>query len=167
MEYYDRIKDEYRRSKRNTTRLFQTVMSVADEIGLEATLELLEQCVTEKRLAWLDRHLPSLEKSGDALTDGHRIFYEEYLGISTPKDGEEVEVTERKLVMRWRNECPALNACQELGLDTREICRKVYHGPSQVFLSRIDPRLRFDRDYSAIRPHMPYCEEIITLEELD
>jgi hypothetical protein len=42
---------------------------------------------------------------------------------------------------------------------------KSYHKPVQAFLSKIDPRLRFDRNYEALRPHTVYCEEIITLEE--
>ena len=29
---------------------------------------------------------------------------------------------------------------------------------------RIDPRLHFDRNYNALRPHTTYCEEIIYLE---
>jgi hypothetical protein len=35
----------------------------------------------------------------------------------------------------------------------------------QVFISRIDPQLRFQRNYDALRPYTPYCEEIITLVE--
>jgi hypothetical protein len=75
-----------------------------------------------------------------------------------------VEATHSKLVTRWWNACPTLAACQKLGLDTREVCRKAYHRPVQVFLAKIDPRLRFDRNYAVLRPHAPYCEEIITLE---
>jgi hypothetical protein len=167
MESYDRIRHEYRKRCGNATRLFQTILSAADEIGMEAALHILEECVIEKRLAWLDQHLATLERSGDPVADGCRIFYEEYLGISTPEDGEQVEVTERRLVTRWWNECPTLQACKELGLDPREICSKVYHRPVQAFLSRIDPRLRFDRNYDALRPHTPYCEEVIALEKVD
>ena len=76
-----------------------------------------------------------------------------------------VEQVDRKMVTRWWNHCPTLETCQKLGLDTREICRKAYHKPVQAFLSKIDPRLRFDRNYEALRPHTAYCEEIITLEE--
>jgi len=75
------------------------------------------------------------------------------------------DLTPTRLVSRWWNQCPTLDACQQLGLDTREICNKGYHKSVQVFLSRIHPRLRFDRNYDALRPHAPYCEEIFTLEE--
>ncbi len=64
---------------------------------------------------------------------------------------------------RWWNACPTLDICQKLGLDAREICRKACHQPVQVFLSQLDPRLRFERNYEALRPHAAYCEDIITL----
>lgn len=164
-EYYQRIKQQYENSRGDSTELFQTILSVAGEIGLDNALAFLEQCVIEKRLSWLDKNLESLDKMANPVLDGYRLFYESYLGISAPEDGEIVEQTERKIVTRWWNHCPTLEACQKLGLDTREICRKVYHKPVQVFLSKIDPRLRFERNYDALRPHTAYCEEIITLAE--
>jgi hypothetical protein len=67
-----------------------------------------------------------------------------------------VEATHSRLVTRWWNECPTLAACQKLGLDTREVCRKAYHRPVQVFLAKIDPRLRFDRNYALVQKQLPY-----------
>jgi hypothetical protein len=96
--------------------------------------------------------------------DGYNAFFERYLGLSIPRDGEVVEATPARLVVRWWNECPTLNACHRLGLDTRTVCRKAYHQPAEALLQRIDPRLRFERNYEAIRPYTPYCEEIIRLE---
>ena len=140
-------------------------MSLANEIGLDKALAYLEGCVIEKRLGWLGANLERLNRTGNPVLDGYRLFYETYLGVSVPGDGEIVEQHARRLVMRWWNPCPTLAACQKLGLDTREVCRKAYHQPVQAFLLRIDPRLRFDRNYAALRPHQPYCEEIITLVE--
>jgi hypothetical protein len=142
-------------------------MSISAEMGWDPALGCLRQCVTEKRLAWLDGNLETLERTGNPLADGYRIFYEVYLGISTPEDGEIVEATDKKLVTRWWNRCPTLEACTKLGLDTREICKKVYHEPVQAFLSRIDPRLRFARNYENLRPYAPYCEETIWLQSHD
>jgi hypothetical protein len=65
--------------------------------------------------------------------------------------------------MRWWNPCPTLEACVRLGLDTRTVCRQAYHQPVQVMLSRLDPRLRFERNYEALRPYVSYCEERIVL----
>ena len=50
-----------------------------------------------------------------------------------------------------------------LGLDTRYVCKKVYEAPTQTFMKRIHPKLRFSRNYDAIRPHSDYCEETIEL----
>ena len=164
-KYHQLIKQQYEKRSEDATELFQTILSVADEIGLDNALACLEQCVTEKRLAWLDKNLETLSKTGNPVFDGYRLFYEIYLDVSVPEDGEIVEQTDRKIVTRWWNHCPTLEACQKLGLDTREICQKAYHKPVQAFLSKIDPKLRFERNYEALRPHTAYCEEIISLEE--
>lgn len=160
---YEHIRRAYRQHSRDATPLFRTLLAVADETGLEVALSCLEQCVTVKRTAWLDEHLGHVERTGDALRDGYHLFYEVYLGLSVPADGAIVEWHERRTVTRWRNHCPTLEACQVLGLDTRTICRLAYHRPVQAFMSRIDPRLRFDRNYDALRPQAPYCEEILSL----
>jgi hypothetical protein len=76
-----------------------------------------------------------------------------------------VEHTQKRIVMRWWNPCPTLEACNKLGLDTREVCKKAYEKPVQEFLKQINPRLRFGRNYESIRPHAACCEEIIELED--
>ena len=154
-KYYQGILEKYKNKESDFGELFQTVLSIGDEVGLEKALGYLERCVVEKRLAWLD----------ERMDDAYRIFYESYLGISVPKDGEVVDKTDKKMVMRWWNYCPVLEGCKKFGLDTRVVCKKAYHKPVQVFLSRINSKLKFDRNYDSIRPYTPYCEEIITLEE--
>jgi hypothetical protein len=166
-EYYQCIKQAYENpTGGDATQLLQTVLSVAKRVGLRNALACLEGCVVEKRLSWLEHNLEGLERRGDPVMNGYRLFFEVYLGLSIPEDGEIVEHSESKLVMRWWNHCPTLEACMELGLDTRRVCRQAYHRPVQEFLSRLHPGLRFDRNYAALRPHTPYCEEIITLDEV-
>lgn len=121
----------------------------------------------KKRLSWFDRNEKALERTGNPVIDGYKMFYESYLGLSIPRDGEIIEATDGQLVTRWWNTCPTLEACQKLGLDTREICKKVYHQPVQALLSKVDQRLRFKRNYEALRPYTPYCEEIIVLQGSD
>jgi hypothetical protein len=161
--YTQMIKSQYEASRGNSVELFKTIVAIGGEIGLDGALEILQGCVVAKRLAWLERARPGLEKSGDPLRDGYQAFYERYLGLELPRDGEVVESSPRRLVMRWWNPCPTLDACLALGLEPREICRKVYEAPVQAMLSGIDPRLRFRRNYDAIRPHTGYCEEIIEI----
>ena len=163
-KYHQLIKEEYDNTKsEDSIQLLRTVLSVAEETGLDRALACLEDCVVEKRLAWLDDNLGRLDGTGTPVLDGYRLFYEFYLGLSPPEDGEIVEHTETKMVTRWWNRCSTLEACKTLGLDTREICRKAYHRPVQEFLSRVHPGLRFERNYDALRPYAPYCEEIIVL----
>jgi hypothetical protein len=161
--HYRLVKERYEGPAADYSELWQTILAIAAESSLEAALGCLERCVLDKRTAWLDANLAHLARSADPLADAYRIFYEEYLGVSVPSDGEIVERGPHRLVTRWCNRCPTLEACQELGLDTRVVCKRAYHEPVQVFVSRIDPRLRFQRNYDALRPYTPYCEEIITL----
>jgi hypothetical protein len=164
-EPYPLIKSQYEHSCGDSTRLFQAILAVMQETRLEGGLALLEKCVTEKRLAWLDKNLEGQERTGDPLWDAYHIFYEVYLGISPPQDGEIIERSPQRIVTRWWNRCPTLEACQKLSLDTRQVCRLAYHQPVQAFLLKIDPRLRFERNYAAICPHQAYCEELIIMDE--
>lgn len=161
--YQNIVRDEYRRSAGDFTKLFRRILAIVDDIGPDAAWKLLENCVVEKRLAWLDANPRVAHGTGDPIARGYFAFYEQYLGVRVPGDGEIVESTGERMVTRWWNPCPTLEACKKLGLDTREVCRKAYHEPVQAFLARIDPRLRFERNYNALRPYTPYCEETILL----
>jgi hypothetical protein len=163
LNYYQRIKRQYNNFQGDSTGLFNEILRISNEIGMDKALAYLEQCVVEKRSAWLKANLGEVKNGDDPVMDGYRWFYEKYLGVSVPKDGEIVERTGKRLVMRWRNPCPTLDACKKLGLDTREICKKAYQKPVQEFLKHINPKLRFDRNYECVRPHTAYCEEIIEL----
>ena len=164
-----RIKKAYQSSTGNSTALLQIVLDVGQEIGLYAALSVLEECVTEKRIAWWEAHRAQWEHTDRPLLDAYRLFYEDYLGVSVPRDGEVVSCTESRLTMRWWNPCPTLEACKRLGLNTRLICRQVYERPVEALVSRLVPdsspyAIRFERNYAALRPYAPYCEESFVLE---
>ena len=161
-----RIKFYYENARGVSTRLFQEILHVSKEIGLDEALSILERCVTEKRLAWAQAHLGKMKVTENPVLDGYRWFYETYLGLSVPDDGEIVELSEKMIVSRWWNPCPTLEACKQFELDTRIICKKAYHRPVQEFLMQLHPGLRFGRNYDCLRPHIAYCEEIIFLEGL-
>ena len=144
--------------------LLRAVLDAAAGGSLDRPLACLEQAVTEKRLAWLRAHAGELPRTGDPVQDGFRAFYEGYLGLAVPGDGEIIGRSPQRLVSRWWNPCPTLEACLRLGLDTREVCGKAYERPVEAFLRGVDARLRFTRNYEALRPLAPYCEEIIRLE---
>ena len=161
--HYKIIEAAYEASNGDLTELFKVLLQVADEIGLDLALKHLESCVIKERMSWLRNNLEPLGPSENIIDRAYRTFYEKYLGLSIPRDGEIVKKSENMIVMRWWNECPALAACERFHLDTRVVCRKTYHRPVEVFLAGIDPRLRFERDYDSIRPYSPYCEETIFL----
>ena len=163
-QFYHRVKSQYEHSFPDATGLFQTIQELAGEIGLDSALEILQGCVFEKRLAWYENVGHTFERTGDPLLDGYRLFYENYLHVAVPADGEIVERTEQYMVTRWWNRCPTLEACQKLGLDTRVVCRRVYQEPVEALLRKVDPCLRFRRNYTAIRPYAAYCEEILEVE---
>lgn len=162
---YQRIKQQYKNLQGDSTELFNEILLASNEIGMDTALAYLGECAIAKRAAWLKANLIETAQADDPVMAGYRWFYEKYLKVSVPQDGEIVEHTQRRLVMRWWNPCPTLEACKRLGLDTREVCKKAYEKPVQEFLKQIHPKLRFERDYENIRPHAAYCEEIIVLEE--
>jgi hypothetical protein len=160
-----RIKTYYENSHGDSTELFQEILQISKEIGLDEALSILERCVAEKRIAWAKAHLGEMKWTGNPVLDGYRWFYEKYLGVSVPEEGEIVELSDRRIVSRWWNPCPTLEACKKFGLDTRVICKKVYQQPVQMFLKQLHPGLRFGRNYDCLRPYTAFCEEIIFLEE--
>lgn len=108
LDYLERIKNCYENSRGDSTELFREILRISNEIGLDETLSILEHCVTQKRLAWAQAHLGEMEKTDNPVLDGYRWFYEKYLGLSVPGDGEIIELSENKIVSRWWNPCPTL-----------------------------------------------------------
>jgi hypothetical protein len=141
------------------TRLFSYIQRIEPLLGRERAWGILEDLVKERRLRWLSS---AKIRDGNPVEEAYRLFYSEYLQLN-PGDAEIVERTPRRIVVRWKNHCPTLDACRALGIDTRFVCRRVYESTTQAFVEKVDPRLRFSRSYEAIRPHSEYCEETIEL----
>ena len=72
-----------------------------------------------------------------------------------------INISENKLVFHSKNFCASLEACNILNLDTRFICKEIFEKPTEEFIKILNPKLRFSRNYSSIRPYADYCEEII------
>jgi|WetSurMetagenome_2_1015567.scaffolds.fasta_scaffold11861_4 tRNA(Arg) A34 adenosine deaminase TadA len=131
----------------------------------------LEHEVIRKRLAWLDEHgydARTVYDPGRPPILPRRAFellFADYMGVDLGRLPIEEESGDR---ITWLslNPCSRLDACVKLGLDTRTVCRAVYEKPVQFFLSRLDPSLRFVRDYEQIRPHAPHCRESIVRVDL-
>lgn len=145
-----------------TIRLFQTVIETSREVGWEKAWAKLEDEKCKGRIGWFEENKDKFHLEGTDVEKAYRLLYVEFLNLG-PSDGEIVEKTENRIVTRWYNPCDVLEACVALGLDTREICKRVYKKSAQVLISQINPKLRFRR--TTHRPHSPYCEEIIELIE--
>jgi len=121
----------------------------------------LERQTAEKRVAWCRRNLATLP-IGESATPraAFETVFLKYLGLSE----EDLEITfesEQEIAWRSANPCDTLEACGQLGLDTRVVCRAVYEKSTQAMISVLNPALRFLRSYTAIRPHATACEERI------
>jgi len=118
--------------------------------------------LTQKRLRWYEENKGRLELEGSDVRKAYALLLLRYMGLRQ----EEVPIVyedEKKIVWRSRNFCPILEACARLGLDTRDVCREAEERPVQELISKINPRLRFSRNYEKIRPYSEYCEESIEL----
>jgi hypothetical protein len=123
--------------------------------------ELIHQELLEKRLRWYQENKDTMRLKGSEVRKAYELLIE-YLGLH-PSEVPVAYEDERKIIWRSYNFCPVLEACMRLGLDTRKVCKQGWEKSVQELVSRINPDLRFSRNYEAIRPHAEYCEEGIEL----
>lgn len=122
----------------------------------------LAKMLKENRVRWFNNQKFQYD-SDDLLSAAYRLFLTK-LNISA----EEAPIVNRQknmLVIHSKNFCPTLEACKILGLDTRYVCGLLSEEPTQALLQQLDPNLRFKRNYNALRPYKPYCEEMIFLSD--
>jgi tRNA(adenine34) deaminase len=121
----------------------------------------IEDQVARKRISWFIQHRRTADHSRPSSPrEAYEMVFFDYMGLCE-NDVPVVSQTETKIVWLSRNPCPTLEACKLLGLDTRQICRAAYEKSTQALVSRLDPELRFHRDYDRIRPYSDHCREMI------
>jgi tRNA(Arg) A34 adenosine deaminase TadA len=142
---------------------------IALQLERLATMNLrtIEAEVAAQRVAWLEETVPR-QARGRSVSPrrAYELLFQDYMGLVLS----ELPVThETDSEIAWlsKNPCPTLEACQELSLDTRTVCRGAYEKSTQAFLSWLDPRLRFIRDYKVIRPYAAHCQERIIRLDFD
>jgi hypothetical protein len=131
----------------------------AREIG---SYDFIDKELVEKRLCWYEENEDKIHLRGSDVRKAYTLLLIEYLGLN-PKEVPVIYEDERKIVWRSYNFCPVLEACKKLRMDTREVCKKAEEKSVQELISKINPNLRFSRNYEKIRPYAEYCEEIIEL----
>jgi tRNA(adenine34) deaminase len=121
----------------------------------------LERQVAEKRIAWFRQNHPDAGRLGPPTPrSAYVLLFMDYMGLS---EEELPIVAESEAEIEWLslNPCPTLEACNALGLDTRQVCRSVYEKSTQALVSQLDPQLRFLRNYVEIRSYSDHCREKI------
>jgi tRNA(adenine34) deaminase len=140
---------------------------VAREIERLRTKDLrsIETAVVTKRRTWARQNLPARGALGDiSPRQAYELLFRDYMGLPLA-ELPVIHESDREIAWMSKNECPTLEACRTLEMDTRSVCRSVYEKPVQAFLSQLDPRLRFIRDYEVIRPYTSHClEKIVRLD---
>jgi hypothetical protein len=122
-------------------------------------LRFYEICFYFIAFEWHWRHKTPLEISTG---DIYELFYLDFLKVPE-KDCKIIEMSEKRLITRCKNECPILEISKVLGIDTRRSCKQVSEGPCKFFLRKLNRGIVFERNYGHIRPYAEDCEEIITL----
>ena len=128
------------------------------------SLKALSEDSARKRTAWFHENREGFDFISDDLPESAYRLLLKRLRIG-PEEAPVTEKTKNCIVFHSVNFCPTLEACRILGLDTREICRKLNEASTDTLIKQLDGRLRFSRNYDKLRPYAEYCEETISLSE--
>jgi tRNA(Arg) A34 adenosine deaminase TadA len=120
----------------------------------------IEREVAQKRIAWVKQNHPTGKPAHPSPRQAFEELFFAYMGLPAV-ELQVLSETDTEIVWHSVNRCPTLEAVQQLGLDTRRICRAAYEKSTQAFLSQLDPQLRFLRSYEEIRPFADHCKESI------
>lgn len=130
------------------------------------TSKELANALVKKRAGWLKERLEDLLIKYEGLPPEEQAFhiiYDDYMRIN-PADVKMARVAPGKIRIESYNFCPYLQACSQLGLDTRVVCKEIGEPSFQEMAKIIHPNLIFSRDYEHIRPYNgSFCEEFIEL----
>lgn len=99
----------------------------------------------------------------DLLYSGYRLLLKRFR--ITEEEAPVIKKTDQEIVFHSMNFCPTLEACKILGLDTRQVCKRLNEIATDTLLKQIDCRLNFSRNYDKLRPYTEYCEEMINISK--
>lgn len=125
----------------------------------------LEKELIERRIRWFEENKDNILRkvNGTEVEKAYQLLLMK-IGIKE-SEASIIEKSRNRVVFHSRNFCPVLEACKILELDTRNVCKAVFEKSSEELIKKINPKLRFIRNYKCIRPYTTYCEEIIILEK--
>ncbi len=125
----------------------------------------LAKIITKRRINWIENNLERMLIKYKGLSPeetAYRIIFFDHMKIN-PKDSEMIRISPTKILIKSYNFCPYLEACNQLHLDTKFICKEIGEPSINEIAKRIHPDLVFSRDYSKIRPDNDSCEEYLEL----
>ncbi|UCG04379.1 MAG: hypothetical protein JSW11_10400 [Candidatus Heimdallarchaeota archaeon] len=146
------------------TRKIQEILEKITNAKEKNNWDEINSQLLKKRLQWLEENKKMLEPQGTDVRRAYTLFLIQYLDLDPAKVPIIFE-DETKIIWRSFNWCPVLEACTKGGFDTREVCKKGWEQSVQAFMEKMNPKLRFIRNYDKIRPYTSYCEEMIELLE--
>lgn len=130
------------------------------------SLQELERMITEMRVNWLKPKLKELlekYKGLNPMEQAWKIICFEHMAV---KEGAFLEqIDNQRYMLKSYSFCPYLEACNSLGLETKIICREANETGFNEMCKMIHPDLRFERDYSHIRPErrVEFCKEFFVM----
>jgi len=120
--------------------------------------------IKKRRTGWLNKNKDKFFKKYNHLDDVEKAYYIiffEHMKIN-PEHSKMLRHNENRIRINSYNFCPYLEACQELKLDTKFVCKTIGEPSIQSLCKIINPKLKFRRNYNNIRPYnSKYCEEYI------
>lgn len=128
------------------------------------SIQELTDLITQRRVNWMKEHKDEIlaKYQGLPLVEiAWRAVCFDNMHIN-PADSRMTRISDKKIRIDSYNFCPYLEACKQLGLDTRYICKEI-ESSVQKMNEVLDPRLKFSRNYVNIRPHSNFCEEYLEL----
>ncbi len=139
---------------------FEEKTKQQQELLQQGAFRTIESQIIEKRTQWFREKFPQGYDGEASPRAAFELLFFEKMKLS-PEDLPVLSESDEKIVWSSNNPCPTLEACRELKLDTRPVCRSINEKATQAFVSLVDPQLRFHRSYEEIRPHSHHCKEWI------
>jgi hypothetical protein len=160
--------------------LIAYVLAVAEEMGDKKAFGLLLKARAEayarNHIRWARENMAKLGIQGNDAIAAYELteaFFEDtrmytfghLMAEPTGYRGhtEFVEKSPKRVVIRHRLWCPLLQACKDMGIETRPICENLaFPEWESVIKATINPR--FALKANKIRPEADYCEEVYEIE---
>ena len=155
------------------------VLAVGKEIGNENAFKILLEAraktYSDAQIKWARTNMSRLGiKGNDAIAayelteaffkDTRMYTFGHLMAESTEKYGKFIEKGPKRVVIRHNLWCPLLEACKNLGVETRYFCENfAFPEWEKVVKAVINPN--FVLKANKIRPEADYCEEVYEIEE--